>query len=323
MRAGARLVLAPLMALVTLSGCALVGGSAPAPPAPPERDTLRVGVGSAIDTAPLRMAVADGLFQRGGLRVELVEQPSQDEALAMLAAGRLDVAFASNVALFKAAAEGTELQLQGEAYTAGRTTMALMRWPGSTYTEPDEKRSPRIAVDAPDDLGTLATRSALHSSGVDPERIRFVVLPADELVPALRDGDVDAAWMMEPQITQVQKEFGARVLVDCARGATLDFPVSSYATTASFAQANRRTMELFRELLGQAQRYGADSVAVRRALPGLADIDETTAALVSLGDYPVSPNGVRLQRVADLMHSSGLLTERLDVPALLPAAVPR
>ena len=57
---------------------------------------------------------------------------------------------------------------------------------------------------------------------------------------------------------------------------------------------------------------------VREALPKFSDIDATTAALISLGSYPTSVNGVRLQRVADLMHNSGLLGDRLDVQALLP-----
>jgi NitT/TauT family transport system substrate-binding protein len=45
-----------------------------------------------------------------------------------------------------------------------------------------------------------------------------------------------------------------------------------------------------------------------------------TAALVALGQYPTSLSGVRLQRVADLMRSTGMLADRLDVPSLLPKA---
>lgn len=318
MRACARTALAFLSAALLLSGCSLLGGGQEPEPLVPEQRTLSVGVGSAIDTAPLRIAVADGRFQRAGLRVELVEQTGDADALAKLAAGDLDVAFASDVALFKAAADGSPLRLQGEAYTAGRNTMALVTLPESALQAPNDLRFPEIAVDTLDDLGTLTTRSALAGAGVDPERITFVQRAPETMVEAVRSGDVDGAWMVEPHITRAEKDFGARVVLDTARGATLDFPVSSYAANAAFADSRPNTLALFRQVLGKAQQHAADPMVIREALPDLADIDETTAALISLGDYPISISGVRLQRVADLMHSSGLIGARLDVQSLLP-----
>ncbi|UJW34826.1 ABC transporter substrate-binding protein [Saccharothrix sp. AJ9571] len=305
---------------VALGGCSAFEKNPQATPAAPERDTLRVGVGNPIESAPLRMAVAEGLFTQAGLKVELVEQAGADEGLGRLAAGELDVAFGRDVALFKAAGNGVALQLQGEAYTAGAGTMALVTLPGSAYDSPTAKRSPTIAVDTLDGLGTLTTRSVLATAGVEANRIKFTQRGADQMMSTLRDGDADAAWLVEPQITLAQQEFGAKVLADTARGATLEFPVSAYASNAVFAQANPRTLALFRSLLSQAQQKAADPAIVRQALPSFAGINANTAALVSLGSYPSSLSGVRLQRVADLMHSAGVLKQRLDVQALIPAA---
>lgn len=321
MRACARVALVLLTTVLLLSGCTLLPGATEPPPVVPEQHTLRVGVGDAIDTAPLRLAVADGRFQRAGLRIQLVEQDSDDDAaaaLAQLTSGELDIAFASDVTLFKAAADGAALQLQGEAYTAGQNTMALVTLPDSVLQAPNDLRFPEIAVDALNDLGTLTTRSALAGAGVGAERITFVQREPGTMVDAVRSGEVDAAWMREPHITRAEKDFGARVVIDTARGATLGFPVSSYASTAAFAETNPRTLALFRQVLGEAQQHGSDPMVIRKALPKLADVDETTAALVSLGDYPISMSAVRLQRVADLMHSSGLIQARLDVQSLLP-----
>ncbi|WP_425466434.1 ABC transporter substrate-binding protein [Prauserella muralis] len=311
-----RRLLPLLTALLVVTGCS-VFGSDEQPPAP-ERTTLRVGVGNVIETAPLRMAVAAGEFAAGGLRVELVEQADEDDGLAKLAAGELDVVFGRDAALFTAAATGTALRLQGEAYTAGTDSMALVTVPSSGYEEPSELSAPTIAVDRQDGLGTLTTGSVLRTAGVDPETVTFTERAPQDMAAALAGGEVDAAWMVEPYLTAAQKDLGAIVLADCARGDTQDFPMSAYASSAEFAERNPRTLALFRELLGTAQQRGADESAVRRALPGLADIDPTTASLVSLGTYPTSLNGVRLQRVADLMHGSGLLAERLDVQSLLP-----
>jgi ABC-type nitrate/sulfonate/bicarbonate transport system substrate-binding protein len=312
----------PLMltVLLMLTACGVFGNDEAAPP-PPERTTLRIGVGNPIATAPLRMAVAEGRFAEAGLTVELVEQATQNAALAQLAAGELDIAFATDVALFQAAASDVPLQLQGEAYTAGARSMALMTLPGSDYADPADRASPDIAVDTADGLGALTTRSVLATAGLDPGEIRFTEAPQEAMPQALRNGLVDAAWMVEPYITMAATELGAVVLADCAQGATQDFPMYAYASARRFAEANPRTMQLFRTVLGQAQQ--SDTASIRRSLPDLTELDETTAALVSIGTYPVSLNSIRLQRVADLMHSSGMLPRRLDVQALLPDTASR
>jgi ABC-type nitrate/sulfonate/bicarbonate transport system substrate-binding protein len=315
-----RRVVIPLVAvLMSASGCGLFSGGHPPDQQPLERTTLRVGVGNVIDTAPLRLAIAEGRFKQAGLHIELVEQGQQNEGLAKLASGQLDIAFASDVAMFRASAGGAALQLQGEAYTSGSNTMALVTLPDSKYTEPAAKKAPSIAVNMLDDLGTLAARSTLATAGIDASKIKFSLRPFDQMPKSLKDADVDAAWMVEPFITKAEKELGARILADGARGATLEIPVSSYASSAMFAQANPRTLALFRKVLGQAQQH-ADPAVVRAALPRLSDIDATTASLISLGTYPISLNGIRLQRVADLMHSSDALAGRFDVQSILPKA---
>ncbi|WP_101610911.1 ABC transporter substrate-binding protein [Amycolatopsis sp. BJA-103] len=308
----------PLVAaLLATAGCGVFSGGDASTDAPLERAELRIGVGSPLDTAPLRVAVADGKFTAAGLSVTLVDIPA-DQAIGKLSAGEIDLVFASDVSIFRAAAAGTALQLQGEAYTAGRNTMALVTLPGSDYTEPTLKKSPKIAVNMLDDVGVLAARSVLATAGVDVNKIQFKQHPFDRMPQALQAGEVDAAWMVEPYITRAEKELGASILADGARGATLDFPMSSYVSTGAFGQGNARTLAIFRKVLGEAQVRAADPAVVRDALPSFSDIDRTTASLISLGTYPVSLNGIRLQRVADLMHNSGMIGARLDVQAMVP-----
>lgn len=312
-----RVLAIPLVAaLLATAGCGVFSSGDASTDAPLERTELRIGVGSPIDTAPLRVAVADGKFTAAGLSVTLVEVPA-DQAIGKLSAGEIDLAFASDVSIFRASAAGTALQLQGEAYTAGRNTMALVTLPGSDYTEPTLKKSPKIAVNMLDDVGVLAARSVLGTAGVDVNRIQFKQHPFDRMPQALQAGEVDAAWMVEPYITRAEKELGASILADGARGATLDFPMSSYVSTGAFGQGNARALAVFRKVLGEAQVRAADPAVVRDALPSFSDIDRTTASLISLGTYPVSLNGIRLQRVADLMHNSGLLGARLDVQSMV------
>lgn len=310
-----------LVLLYLLSACSLMPTSSDEDSGPTELSLLRVGVTKSIDTIPLRLAVKNGHFTPTRLRVELVEQANSELALEALATGKIEVAFTGNLTLLAAAKKDPSLQLQGEAYIAGPETMALVTGRASGYTNPAAKASPLIGIGRDDDLAKLATKSTLRIQGIDPAKVRFQEFDSTALTDAL--DRVDAVWLTEPRISQAQKDLGAVVLADTGRGLMEDFPISSYVARNELATANPRTFARFREMLAEAQVLGSDSSKIRESLREQLGIDDRAAALVSVGTYPTTVNRLRLQRVADLMLSSGMLTDRLDVTTLMPPSLPR
>lgn len=310
------LLLAGLSATASIAGCDVFSGDS-SDGSTEATGTLRIAVTPALDTAALRIGVRDGRFERAGLTIELNEQPDQNAALAKLKAGEVDIAFAGNVALLRAAAAGTRLQLQGEAYQAGANTMALVSLPDSGYREPKDKPAPRIAVDTDPGVGSLTTRSALRDEGLNPDDVTFVPRPFHTMGDALSSRQVDAAWVVEPHLTKLQKELGATVVLDTAKGTTAAFPMSGYASMRTFADASPDLLEHFRNTLSEVQRTTTTPRA-QQELPTFADVDPTTAALVSIGEFPERINHERVQRVADLMQTFGLIRDRLDVNGMSP-----
>lgn len=301
----------------TLTACGLLPGTEGDDRPQVERSTLRIGVLPVVDVAPLRLALNEKLFERAGLQVQLVTLNNETEGIKQLDT-TLDITWASHVNLFRAYAEGTQLQLQGEAYQAGSNTMALVTM-DSAYDSPAKLPSPRIAVNAGGDIGQLTTTAVLRTAGVEKQNITFREMPFERMVEAMEAKEVDAAWMTEPFITRAQSQAGARIVTDTAIGPTKDFPVSGYASSKRFADANPRTLALFRQVLRDAQEAASnDKLSVQDALTGYVDVDQQTAALVSVGTFPLSLNPVRLQRVADMMDTEEVLPERLDVSGMLP-----
>ncbi len=302
---------------ISLTACGLLPGTDGTDRPEVERNTLRIGVLPVVDVAPLRLAYNNKLFEKAGLQVQLVPLNSESEGIKQLDT-TLDLTWSTHVTLFRSFAEGTELQLQGEAYQAGANTMALVTL-DPAYDSPGKLPSPRIAVPSTEDVGALTTKAVLKTAGVEKQRIKPVEMPFGEMINAMRAGQVDAAWMTEPFITQAQRNTGARILTDTAVGPTKDFPMSGYASSKKFADGNPRTLALFRQVLRDAQEAASnDKLSVQNALTGYMDVDQQTAALVSVGTFPLSLNPVRLQRVADMMDTEEVLRERLDVGGMLP-----
>ncbi|GAA3847996.1 ABC transporter substrate-binding protein [Saccharothrix violaceirubra] len=301
----------------TLTACGLFpdsGGNA-APEV--ERTTLRIGILPVVDVAPLKLALNDKLFEKAGLQVQLVTLNSESEGIKQLDT-TLDITWASHVNLFRAVSEGTQLQLQGEAYQAGANTMALVT-ADPEYDSPGKIASPRVAVNSLTDVGALTTKATLKTAGVEKQRMQLREMPFDQMTAAMQARQIDAAWMVEPYITKAQRTIGARIVSDTAVGPTKDFPLSGYASSKKFAEGNPKTLSLFRSVLRDAQQAATNNkLSVQDVLTSYVDVDQQTAALVSVGTYPLSLNPVRLQRVADMMDTEDELPQRLDVGSLLP-----
>jgi NitT/TauT family transport system substrate-binding protein len=180
------------------------------------------------------------------------------------------------------------------------------------------KPNPKIAVNAEKDLGELTTRSVLDTAGVQQNKIQFTTVGFNDMITALQNRTVDAAFMVEPFITRAEQQLGATILTDAARGATQEFPMTGYASSKKFADANPATMAAFRHTLQQAQEQASDRLKVQSVLKDYAGVDAGTADLISVGNFPTTLNAVRLQRVADMMETSGMLQNRLDAQSMLP-----
>ncbi|WP_165912791.1 ABC transporter substrate-binding protein [Tamaricihabitans halophyticus] len=313
----AALTLAALVTTVSISACDLFSGD-PSNEVLGPRESLRIAVTSAIDTAGLRIGVKDGVFDRAGLDIELVEQPTEQAAMGALDSGDADLAFGSNTTLLRAAQDGAELELEAEAYQARPYTAAIVSMPGSGYDEPQDKPQPRIAVDTSTDNARLSVNSLLSVNGVDPAGVDFVPRDRGDIAEALTSGAVDGAWLAEPYLTSIQQELGATVVLDGSSGAMQDYPFSSYATNQSFANKKGAVLQRFRQALGEAHS-ATTPTRVQQELPTFAEVDPATAALVTVGEYPAQFNQVRVQRVADLMMQYDQLPDRLDVYELTPA----
>ncbi|WP_216211583.1 ABC transporter substrate-binding protein [Amycolatopsis aidingensis] len=315
-----RLLLAiPLVA--ALAGCGLLGGDEPEPgPADSglERPSITVAVLPSMDTLPVFLASERGYFAEAGLEVTTQLTRSGADAVTKLIGGDMDIAFSSYPAfLLPQAREVADLRLVAVVTELAPGNAAIVAGPGSAVRDAGDLAGKRVAITARNTLSHLLAAQAAER-GVDPGGIEWIELPFPDTPAALSRGEVDAAFLTEPFLTQATTEHEVRPIHDCATGSTAALPVGGFAATAEFAAANPRTVAAFRQALDRATKEAAaDHGVVRPLLTEVGKVEPAIAGQVSWTSFTTALEPDRIQRVADLMVEREALDTPLDVATMI------
>lgn len=305
--------LATGLILALAAGCSGGAGAAPAPGV--EKPDLTVAAVPGVDSAGFLVALHQGLFSRQGLHVRFVPAISSETVIAAQTAGRYDITGGNYVSYIQAERSGrASLDILAEGSVLQPGGIGIYTMPDSPVRTLGELKDRTVAINAPRNILWLLAASVLAEHGMSPGQVRFVVakngFPA---MPAeLAAGTFSAAVFAEPFGSIAEAADGAVPLADFDQGATASFPVEGYVVTKQWARKYPRTLAAFYTALEQGQEIAdTDRSAVEAALeglPGALAVSGTTAAIMSLESYPVSPgpaghvDAVRLQRVVQVMQ---------------------
>ena len=327
-RGRVRIAVGCAVAAVLVAGCSAFGGS-PASDSAPAGSSITVAAVPGVGDAPLYVAWQQGLFRQHGLTVHLHSYQSMSQVMAALHNGQANVAVGDYADFFyeQEANESKPMVVVADGYDAAPNIMDILVTPGSPITTPQgllHKRigtaSPQVLpdnVNAPYSIDTVAASSALDNDGVQPNLVKWVPMPANQLVTALRTHRVDAILVTEPQIFQAESEIGARTILDACSGQTVNLPLDGYFAQRSFAEKNRPALLAFRSVMTRAQANAVQPAPVEAVLTHYAGMNRQTAALITVGQYPTGLKVTSLQRVADLMSFYGALIRPLVVSRML------
>lgn len=316
-----RIALSCVLAFALASCSALADSNESGQSAPSgglEQAKVTVGTLPIVDTVTVAIAQQKGYFKQEGLEVELKTLTGGAAAVPGLVNGELHFAFGNFVSFFSAQAKGVaDLKLVADGYQATPGMFLIMRGKNSAIGKPQDLTGKKVAINTKNNIAELTARSALEANGVDPKTVQFVEIPFPDMQAAVERKNVDAAFMVEPYITQSQRSAGMTPVVDAATGATQDVPIAGWATSSKFAGTNPKTVAAFQRAIVKAQQDAADRRNVEEAIPTYAKVDKDTASLLHLGTWPTTLNAVRLQRVIDLMRKHGVLDKDVNVEAMI------
>jgi NitT/TauT family transport system substrate-binding protein len=314
----ARMVLVVSAVAITLlaAGCSS-GSSVAAPKLKLEKTSIVVDAFPAIDSAGLYIAKMDGLFSAEGLHVTIVPEngppPSTQTLINGQVQGRYDITAGDYVTYIENELQGTaKLRIIAEASFLQPNVLALLVKGGSSINEIGQLKGRTVSVNAPDDIGTLLVDSLLVGHGIAPSKVKFdndVAFP--NVWETLKSNEVSAAFSPEPFVSLDEENYGVEELADLDQGSTQDFPIQGYAVTQAWADKYPNTLKAFTTALSQGQEIAdTNRAAVEKAVHTYLGIPVTAAAFISLPEFPLGVDAVRLQRVLSAMVRFGLLPEQ-------------
>jgi NitT/TauT family transport system substrate-binding protein len=309
-----------LLVALLIAGCGS-GGESGAPSGEGGTTKLAVQETAGVPSAFVAFGIEKGFFSKQKLEIDL--QPTQGGAATIpaLVSGDIQVGGSNVVSLLlasskdlpiQAIAGGTTAQASGE-----KDFGALLAAKGKGISGPEDLEGKTVAVNTLNNIAEVVVKAALEKQGVDPESLKLSEVPFPEMEPALAKGSVDAAFSIEPFVTQsVQK--GDEVLGYSYVDTESDMQVGAYAVTDQFADSDPDAVKAFQAAVKETAEYvTGHEDEFRTFLSENAKMPPALAKKIVLPKWTGEVDADSVANTAQLMRKYGVVTSEIDSSKLL------
>jgi NitT/TauT family transport system substrate-binding protein len=319
-----RRLLAPIAAVALLvTACGGSSGDSSAEAGSSSGGTTKVSVGviPIVDVAPIYLGKEQGFFADRGIDLDLVQTTGGAASVPGVIAGDFQYSFANITSVLLAQSTGLPLRVIAEGNSSTGDDAAdfagIVVPPGSPITSPKQLEGKTVAVNNLKNIGEVTIRKAIEDDGGDPANVKFAELAFPDMPAALANGQVDAAWLVEPFFT-VAKQAGNTLISSNLATAAPDLTIGTYFTTEQQIKQNPELTKNFQDAIQESLQYASDNPdEVRRILLTYTKIDPAVAQALTLPAFPQRVNADSVQTMADLMVKYGMTTKKPDVDAVL------
>jgi NitT/TauT family transport system substrate-binding protein len=309
--------------LLAAAGCGGDDGDEPEQPDSTGPDQVTVGLIPIVDVAPLFLGIEQGFFASRNLEVTTEFAAGGADIIPGVQSGTYDFGFSNVISLMLAQAGGLELRAVANGNNStgvdGEDFGSLMVPADSSVQSAAELGDATIAINTVNNISDPVVRASVRNDGGDPGGIEFVGVPFPEMEAALANGDVDAAFVVEPFQTIIRSNEVGRSVASSWVDAAPNLTVAAYFTTAAVADDDADLVSRFTEAMNEALAFANENPdAVRNALSLYTEITPEVAAEITLPTWPPEINRASSEQLAQLAIQDGLLTAPPDLDALYP-----
>lgn len=273
-----RLLAAGLAALVVSAACSASAGGGEAGRGEPIKVTLAMAAPSGVTHLPVVLADRLGYYADEGLDVRMVDFQAGSKVLAALLAGDADVASGFYGDTITMAAKGKSLRSFVTTVNSPGLALAVSPKAGRRVDRLADLRGAVVGVSAPGSGSHVFLNYLLHRDGLDPDDIAVAGIGlSGTAVAAMERGQVDAAVMLEPALSQLERRAGGlQFLADTREQAGIDeifgtdgFPAIGLLTRSNWLADHPATARKLAAALTRALRWvhGHSAAEIADALP--------------------------------------------------------
>ncbi|WP_046469023.1 ABC transporter substrate-binding protein [Allosalinactinospora lopnorensis] len=283
-------------------------------------EAITVGALPIVDIAPLHLGVEQGFFADHGLEVEIENTGGGAEAIPGVVSGDFDFAFGNITSLILAHDQDLPVKIVSNGVTTtgedGNDFGGIVVPEDSDISGPADLAGKEVAVNNLQNIGDTTVRNSVREDGGDPAGVEFSELPFPDMPAALENGQVDAAWVVEPFLTTALDN-GAEEIASNFVDAHETLSVASYFTTEQVIAEDPELVESFHVAMQESLTY-ADShpEEVRRILLNYTEMDEQLIEEIRLPTFPSEPDPESAEVIGELMVEDGLIDNEPDLDQL-------
>lgn len=320
----------PLVGLVAaallVSVTAACGSSDSAEPADSSGDgdttTIDLAVIPIVDVAPIYLGVEQGFYEEQGIELNLVTAQGGAAIVPGVTSGQYQFGFSNVTSLMLAQSNNVPVKAvaNGVASTGedGADFGGIVVKGDSPLESAADLEGKKVAVNTLKNIGDTSVRESVRKAGGDPDAVEFVEMAFDQMPAALDQGQIDAAWVVEPALAVVKSQ-GGRVIASNFVDLAPDLTVAVYFASAEYAEKNPELVAKFQEATKASLAYADNNPdEVREILSSYTKIPADLLSEITLPKWPTEPNRASLDTLAELGANDGLFSTEPDLDALLP-----
>jgi NitT/TauT family transport system substrate-binding protein len=284
--------------------------------------TVKLGLIPIVDVAPVYLGQKKGFYQKHGLKLTISTAQGGAAIVPGVVSGQFQFGFSNVTSLMVAQTNNVPVKavVNGIASTGvqGKDFNGLMVKKGSAIKSPKDLEGKKVAINTLKNINETAVRAAVRTAGGDPDKVKLVELPFDQMPAALDKGQIDAACVVEPATATIRSQGGVEIaspLVDIAP----DLTVAMYFTSQQYEKQNPDVVKKFREATAESLAYAdAHPDEARAIVTTYTKIPASVLEQVTLPKWPAEANRASIEALEKLGQEDGLFKTEPDLDKLLP-----
>lgn len=304
-----------LAALVSLLTMALLG-----PASAQGEIRLKIGLIPTLDVTPVVAGIKKGYFTQEGLDIEIVKTVGGATAVPALMSGAWGIAYGNVVSSLLAAQQGLDIKVIGVALAGGVDYTPLISRKADGFKSGKDLQGKVVGVNTRNNVIWLFARAWVEATGGDPAKVNFKEVPFPQMGDALKQKQIDAAFIVEPFASKLLADPELEMLALPYKVVQPGLQIGNYIVAGKYLDQNKATVDKFLRAMKKSNDWFDQNLKSAELNQIIAEFTGVPLATVETLPKSTAFSGISVEemlKTREIMRKSGILTKDVDVAKLV------